>query len=169
MRTSRAVLLLLAAAGGVQLVWSYPTLPETMASHFDGTGRPDGFQSRDGFVALAASMLGIAVLIPVGLGALFRRIPPAWFNLPNRDYWLAPEQREETLDAISTQLDWFGAASLALYLIVIQMVVATNRSSAPRLDSKSMFIVLGLYLLFTGVWLARFLLRFKKPQGVGIS
>jgi hypothetical protein len=108
-------------------------------------------------------MLVMTLVFFGGLGALFRRIPSRWFNLPNRDYWLAPERREETIDVISSQMKWFGAASLALYLVVIQMVVETNRTSVPRLDSASMFVVLGIYLLFTGVWLVRFILRFRKP------
>ena len=62
-------------------------------------------------------------------------------------------------------MEWLGAASLALYLFVIQMVIETNRTLQPQLESGAMFIVLGIYLLFTGVWIARFILRFRKPQG----
>ncbi len=164
MRVSRALLFLLAAAGVVQLLHYYPRLPETMASHFDGAGQPDGFQSRSAFFAICAAMLIMTVILFGGLGALFRKIPSKWFNLPNRDYWLAPERREETIEAISTQMEWFGVASLALYLFVIQMVVETNQTSEPRLDSKSMFVVLGLYLLFSAVWTTRFILRFRKLQ-----
>lgn len=162
MRASRAILLLLAAAGVLQLLHYYPLLPERMASHFDGTGRPDGFQSKDTFFALSASMLIVTVVLFGGLGALFRRIPPKWFNLPNRDYWLAPERREETIEGISGQMEWFGAASLALYLFVIQRVFETNRTSEPKLDSGSLFVILGIYLSFTGVWIARFVRRFRK-------
>ena len=162
MRASRAILLLLAAAGVVQLVSSYLLLPEKVASHFDGMGRPNGFQSKDGFVALSASMLVTTIVLFGGLGALFRRIPSKWFNLPNRDYWLAPERRDETMESISGQMEWFGAASLALYLVVIQRVLETNLTSEPRLDSRSLFVILGIYLLFTGVWIARFLWRFRR-------
>ena len=162
MSASRAILLLLAAAGVVQLLHYYPLLPDTMASHFDGTGRPDGFQSRDAFFALSALMLMLTVVIFGGLGVLFRTIPSKWFNLPNRDYWLAPERREATIETISGQMEWFGAASLALYLFVIQMVVETNRTNEPKLDSGTMFAVLGIYLLFAGVWIARFIGRFRK-------
>jgi len=164
MRASRTVLLLLAAAGVVQILHYYPLLPERMASHFDGSGRPNGFQSREAFVALSAAMLVMTVVMFGGLGALFRRIPSKWFNLPNRDYWLAPERREETIEHMSSQLEWLGAASLSLYVFVIQMVVETNRTSEPRLDSGSMFLVLGLFFAYTTIWIVRFLLRFRKPR-----
>lgn len=134
-----------------------------MASHFDGSGRPNGFQSRDGFAAFSATMLVTTVVIFGGLGALFQRIPSKWFNLPNRDYWLSPERRGETLDFLCTQMEWFGAASLALYLVVIQMVVETNLTAEPSLESRSMFFVLGVFLLFTGVWLVRFIRHFRRP------
>ncbi len=165
MRASRAILLLLAAAGVAQILYYYSLLPERMASHFGGSGRPDGFQSKDAFFALSGLMLIMTLVIFGGLGTLLRMIPSKWFNLPNRDYWLAPERRGETLEVISVQMEWFGAASLALYLFVIQRVVETNLTPEPRLDSASMFVVLGLYLLFTGVWITRLILRFRKPRG----
>jgi uncharacterized membrane protein len=59
-------------------------------------------------------------------------------------------------------MEWFGAASLALYLFVIQRVFETNRTSEPKLDSGSLFVILGIYLSFTGVWIARFVWRFRK-------
>ncbi len=157
------ILLLLAAAGLVQLLHSYPLLPERMASHFDGSGQPNGFQSKREFAALSASILVLTVVLCGGMGALLRRIPSKWFNLPNRDYWLSPERREETIEAVSIQMEWFGAASLGLYLYIIQMVVEANRTCAPNLDSRSVFVVLGIYLLFTGIWLVRFIQRFRQP------
>ena len=165
MRASRAVLLLLAAAGVVQLLLYHPLLPENLASHFDGAGKPNGFQSRNGFVALSGSVLILTVVLFGGLGALFRTIPSSWFNLPNRDYWLAPERREETLDEILRGMEWLGAVSLGLYLFIIQMVLETNLTPEPRLEARTTWIVLGLYLAYTAVWTVRFLLRFRKPAG----
>lgn len=165
MRASRAVLLLLAAAGVVQLLLYHPLLPENLASHFDGAGKPNGFQSRNGFVALSGSVLILTVVLFGDLGALFRTIPSSWFNLPNRDYWLAPERREETLDEILRGMEWLGAVSLGLYLFIIQMVLETNLTPEPRLEARTTWIVLGLYLAYTAVWTVRFLLRFRKPAG----
>jgi serine/threonine-protein kinase len=163
MRASRTLLLLLAAAGVLQLAHYSPELPEVVASHFDGAGRPNGFQSRNGFAVFSAAMLALTLVVFGGLGPLFRKIPTRWFNLPNRDYWLSPERREETIETLSAQLEWYGAATLALYLIVIQMVIETNRMTEPSLDSRSVWIVLGVYFLFTAVWTTRFILRFRRP------
>jgi uncharacterized membrane protein len=164
MRASRAVLLVLAAAGVLQLVHYYPLLPETMASHFDGSGQANGFQSRDGFAAFTMGILAMTLFIFAGLGWLFRVLPTEWFNLPNRDYWLARERRDETLEDLSRRMEWFGAASLGLYLYVIQRVIETNLSGVPRLDAKDVLVPLGLYLGFTGVWMVGLLRRFRNPS-----
>ncbi|MGH9335094.1 MAG: DUF1648 domain-containing protein, partial [Vicinamibacteria bacterium] len=157
MRLSRVVLLLVAGAGVLQLLYYYPRVPDEVASHFDGRGNPDGYQSRDGFFGMSAAMLVLAVGLFGGLGAIFRRIPSKWFNLPHRDYWLAPERREETLDFITGQLEWYGAATLLLFLFVVQMAVEANFGPERRLDAGSIWLVLGLYLLFNGIWLTRFI------------
>jgi uncharacterized membrane protein len=162
MRVSRAVLLLLALLGVAQLVHFYPVLPETVASHFDGAGRPNGFQSRDGFVLLSASILAMTVLICGGIGLVLGRIPSKWINLPNREHWLAPERREETIASISGQLEWFGAASLGLYLFILQAVIQTNFTSKPSLDTASTFTALGMFLAYTAVWTVRFVRRFRR-------
>ncbi|HEY7820870.1 MAG TPA: DUF1648 domain-containing protein [Vicinamibacteria bacterium] len=163
MRTSRAILLVLAAAGVLQLVHYYPLLPETMASHFDGSGHANGFQSRDGFAAFTMGILALTVLIFAGMGWLFRVLPSEWLNLPNRDYWLASERRDETLEDLSRRMEWFGAASLALYLFVIQRVIETNRTGAPRLDPEDVLVPLGLYLGFSVVWMIGLFRRFRRP------
>jgi uncharacterized membrane protein len=164
MRVSRAVLLLFAVLGALQLVHYYPVLPETMASHFDGSGRPNGFQSREGFTALAMGILGMIVFLFGGLGWLFRAIPTESFNLPNRDYWLAPERRNETLQDLSGRMEWFGVASLGVYLFVIQRVIETNLSGDPRLEAKEILVPLGLYLGFTTLWMVALFRRFRKPR-----
>jgi uncharacterized membrane protein len=163
MRTSRALLFVLAAAGVLQLVHYYPLLPETMASHFDGSGRANGFQSRDGFTAFTMGILGMIVFLFGGLGWLFRRLPTGSLNLPNRDYWLAPERRDETLADLAGRMEWFGSASLVLYLYVIQRVIETNLSGAPRLEAKVVLVPVGLYLGFTCVWMVALFRRFRKP------
>jgi uncharacterized membrane protein len=53
----RAPAILLAAtlsAAVVQLAWAYPQLPELVATHFDGAGRPNGWMRRDSSVAFEA-------------------------------------------------------------------------------------------------------------------
>lgn len=163
MTKSRTALLVLAAAAVLQLLYFYPLMPDTVASHFDGAGRPNGIQSREGFFGLSAGILVLTVTMMGGLGVLLRRLPTSWFNLPNRDYWLSRERREETVGYIGSQMEWFGAASLLLMLVILQMAFEANLTPAPRLEPGPVWWVLGLYFSFTMVWVTRFMLHFRKP------
>jgi hypothetical protein len=163
MSKSRTALLLVAAAAALQLLYFYPRMPGIVASHFDGSGQPNGVQSRQGFFALSAGILLLMVTTMGGTGVLLRRIPGHWFNLPNRDYWLSRERREETIDYIGRQMEWFGAASLLLMLVILQMAFEANLTPAPRLEPGPVWGLLGIYFAFTVVWLTRFILRFRNP------
>jgi hypothetical protein len=164
MTLSKTVLLLLAVAGVLLLQHYYSLMPDTMASHFDGAGRPNGHQSKDGFFLLSGAMLVLTVVLFGGIGPLFRKIPVKWFSLPHRDYWLSPERREATLDFMVRQMEWFGAASLLLLILILREALAANLSPEPVLDSTSAWWWLGLYFLYTTIWLVRFLARFRKPD-----
>jgi uncharacterized membrane protein len=164
MRASRILLLTEVAVAVLQMAHYYPLMPETMASHFDGAGRPNGFQSRGAFFALTGVMLLVVVGVFAGLASLLRRLPASWVNLPHREFWLAPERRESTVDFIGQQMEWYGVATLLLLLLVVQAAIEANLTPEPRLDSGSMWVLLGLYFLYVAVWLVRFLRHFRVPR-----
>jgi uncharacterized membrane protein len=163
MKPSRILLLIGLALALLQIAHYYPMMPDTMASHFDGAGRPNGFQSRGAFFGLTAVMLVTVVAIFMGLASLIRLLPTSWVNLPHREYWLAPERLEGTVDFIGQQMEWFGVATLMLLLLVVQAAVEANLAPEPRIDSASMWLVLALYFLYTAVWTVRFLRHFRVP------
>ncbi len=160
--TATFVLLLVLAAG--QAAWFWPQLPETVASHFDGSDRPDAWSSRGEFFAVHGGVLVLTALVFLGLPRVIGRLPNSLINLPNKRYWLAPERRRESLDHLARQLHWFGAASTALVIYVVQIVIDTNISSEYQL-SDTMVWALVLYGLFVIVWLVKLLSRFGRvPQ-----
>jgi uncharacterized membrane protein len=166
MRISRTLLLIGVALVLLQMAHYYPLMPETMASHFDGAGRPNGFQSRTEFFGLTAVMLVLMAAVFIGLGSLIRVFPARWVNLPHRDFWLAPERRESTFDFIGRQTEWFGVATLLLTLLVVQAAIEANLTPEPRLDSGSMWITIGLYFAYVAVWLVRYLRYFRAPRSI---
>ena len=51
-------------------------------------------------------------------GVLLRRLPDRYFKvLPNRDHWLAPQHRAETVSSLCSHLLWLGVVTLALFLL----------------------------------------------------
>lgn len=145
----------------VQAARAYPTLPATVASHFNAAGVPDGFAPKGGFLGLYA---GLVLFMGISLSAVARRIkstPNEDLRLPRKDYWLAPERRERTLEKVGAYLFVFGAATNALLLDVFAQVIAVNRGFVSRLPHP--LVSLAAYLLFTAAWIAAFIRGFRSP------
>ena len=89
------IILLLLCIG--HAAYYYPLLPDRVASHFGASGQPDAWSSKESFVKIYFFVIAfIAVLFP-GIGLILGKIPASLINLPNKDHWLSPERREETI------------------------------------------------------------------------
>src|SRR5664280_3627514 len=97
----RVLLLVLVVAGG--FVWlTSGDLPPVVASHFGPGGNANGLMGRGTYTAF---MLAVVVAAPalVGFsGQLVRVLPLQLVNLPNKQYWLAPQRRAATLESLSS-------------------------------------------------------------------
>ena len=164
MSVSRALILLLAGAGIVLAYHYYPQLPDVVASHFDGQGTPNDYTSRDGVFVVFGVLYAGTLLVFLGLGPLFGHLPTRWFNMPHREYYLAAERREDTLRFMTTRLEWFGVATMLLLLVTFKLAFEANLEKDAHLDNASMLWALGAYFLYTTIWLARFLMKFRKPK-----
>ncbi|MBX3417048.1 MAG: DUF1648 domain-containing protein [Pirellulaceae bacterium] len=80
------------------LVWYWPQLPENIATHFDEHGLPNGLLSKPTAVMLSAGLVTLLPLFFVGISVVIRWMPTSTINLPNREYWLAPERRDAAMD-----------------------------------------------------------------------
>ena len=84
--------------------------------------------------------------------------------MPHREYYLAAECREDTLRFMTTRLEWFGVATMLLLLVTFKLAFEANLEKDAHLDNASMLWALGAYFLYTTIWLARFLMKFRKPK-----
>jgi uncharacterized membrane protein len=162
MQRALIVVAVLVLATVVQWAVYYPALPETVASHFNGAGTPNGWSTKDTFFMVIGAVLGTELVFLVGLPLILGRLPVAIINLPHRDYWLAPKRRAQSLAAIGARLVWFAAASLMLALVVVQDVVLANLDASVRLSSVTP-VALVAYLAFAVLWLIALFRRFKLP------
>ncbi len=156
------VVLLVLAVG--QTVFYYGQLPPTIASHFDGAGRVNGWQSKAAFFGICWFIVALNIGIFAPLGIMLRRLPVQMINLPHRDYWLAPERRDESLTDLMQHMEWFAVATLVLLLVVIQMVIVTNLNGSSVLPPTPSWLALGGYFVFVFVWMTNLLRRFGKPS-----
>lgn len=160
MRLSRIILLFLIGIFVGQIVYYYPNLPEMTASHFNGFGEPDGFVSRQSFVLLESLILTLIVFEFALLPVLIEKMPDSLLNLPNKDFWLAPERRAETFLTIRRSFEWFSIMLLSLFIAVNQLVFRAN-INRENLPPVKMWLIVGAFLFFVALWLINFMRRFR--------
>lgn len=152
-----------------QGLYYYPQLPERVASHFGASGAADGWSSKTSFFLVEALVVALMVVLFWGLPLAMARIPDGLINLPNKAYWLAPERREATFEAIRDGLLWCGVATLALIFVIFHWAIQANLEPPPRLPGSGMWLLLAGYLGFMTVWAVRFHRSFELPPDVSAS
>lgn len=142
----------------------HPHLPARVATHFDMEGRPNGWSSAGSLWVPGGVMFGFAILIGIGVPALARRLPPSMVNVPHRDYWLAPERREASLDRLDVFMGVFGCGLAVFFLGVLALVAHANIAGQGRMEAWGMWGLLGGVFVFTGGWLWKLYSSFPKPH-----
>ena len=100
-RLPRVLFLLTAVCTSIYFSYYYPLLPKVVASHFDVHGIANGWQTKQGFFEVLAGTTALSAFLIFGIPTMIGIIPDQFINLPNKDYWLAPEQRAASLEFLS--------------------------------------------------------------------
>jgi serine/threonine-protein kinase len=164
MDTFRNIFIGLLVVSIIQTILYFPQLPDVMASHFDGAGRPNGWMSKTAFFAIHLGMMALMALSFLYLPGGLSRFSFRMWSLPNREYWLSPERRHETFGIVRGEMLLMGIATVVFLIVVIQLAIEANLNPPPILSS-TVGGLLFLYFAFTAVWLIRFFKRFGRvPQ-----
>jgi len=106
----------------------------------------------------------LAAAVGFGIPRIIGAMPVSLINLPNKEFWLSPERRAETLSYLQMHMAWFGCALLAFLLFVMELVYRANLQSPPRLNSAAFVPGLVVFLLFVGVSTLRLVARFARKS-----
>jgi hypothetical protein len=137
-------------------------LPDTVATHFNGAGEPDGWMGLRTHL-IWSSIFGLLFpLFPLGFSALCLRLPRQWINLPHRDYWLAPERQGETSRWMVRHMLWLGCVLASLHLGIQGMLLAANLHAPPRLEGSMVLGMTGGMLAALATWLMVLWRRFGR-------
>ena len=130
------VLLLILVVCAAFFIWATSlSLPEVVASHFGASGFANGYMPRALYVCLT---IAFALLLPLAMAvvpSLALRNPHARINLPNREYWLSPSQRPETIEFLRQHFVRFGAMLVIFFCYVHWLIVRANTVTPPTLSS----------------------------------
>ena len=155
---------LLLIGGVIGAAHYYPLLPERVASHFASDGTPNGWQPKEVFLLLMGMVAGVTAIIGFMAPELVAKRPASQINLPNKEYWLAPERRATTMDFVAAQMRWFACAVLFVILFGGYEAIQANLREAVRFDSQAMLVVLLGFLAFVLVWVFRFVRHFSSVR-----
>ncbi len=160
---ARLVFTILLVLTAMSIFATSDALPQTVASHFGRSNLANGWMSRDGYVVfMLCFSLGVPLFVVVAIGWL-PRVMPRLVNLPNREYWLSGERREEALDYLLEHAYRLGSVTLLFMLGVQLLVLDANKAQPPRLASGLLVLLMVLLFAALGLWTLALLRRFRKP------
>lgn len=161
MRKNEILFWIVVVIGVIQHMWQIQYLPEKMATHFNWEGYADGYAPRDVHMWMMLVVYGIMAFSFGVLPHLIARVPPAFINLPRKDYWLAPERVATTLGDIRDRMAVFGIMIFLFFMVVGLLVAEANKQIPPRLPDAFMWSLAG-FLIITAVWTIRFIRDYYK-------
>jgi len=162
-RLPKLVFVLLVLFAVVHFSYYYPQLPPVVASHFGMHGEANGWQPKSAFFAVFVSMSVLVTVIAFVIPRILTVLPPQLINLPNKQYWLAPERIAETQEFFSGYFGWLGCALYLVMIFAFEFAVRTNLHPENPPNPIAFWYVLGGLLVFSLVWSGLMMAKFLRP------
>jgi uncharacterized membrane protein len=148
----------------VEVLYFYPLMPERMAVHFNAAGVADGWGSRQNFFMTFGIVFGLLTVLFAGISLIIRLLPDAWINLPNKNYWLAPERKKQTHDVITNQMLFVGAMTMLLMDGLMFLSFSANLSPNPAMPAEILWFMLTVFFAIS-IFSIIFIIRsFRLPR-----
>ena len=139
------------------------SLPDRVTSHFGAEGHANGYMTREGYRwFMLFFTVGFPLLIVLAIVGL-PRLMPQYTNIPNREYWLAPERRAQAFDFLTTHALWFGCLIEIFICSIHWHVIQANMQHPPQLANGPFFLALGAFLLAITGWTLILMRQFRLP------
>jgi hypothetical protein len=136
-------------------------LPEVVASHFIASGVANGFMPRTSYIWF---ILGFVIILPsimVFSSSIILNSSQARINLPNKEYWLAPIRRDQTIKTLQKYMVHIGSILVIFLAYVHWLVVCANALNPPKLPALWIIGGLSVFILLIMAWAVALIRRFR--------
>jgi uncharacterized membrane protein len=147
-----------------QCVHDFPLLPDRLASHFAASGIPNGWMMKTQFMVMYSVVLLPALAIEFWVSHHIATKPDAKLNLPNKEYWLAPERRAETFAYFGSFFAWYGCVFLFVVAFAMGLAMRANFDTPPRLPTGPIVSDIAGFVLFNVVAVLSMYRRFSVSR-----
>jgi hypothetical protein len=150
--------------GSANIYATSAQLPARVASHFNAAGLANGFMPRGDYLLFMLFLtLGVPLLVVLAT-VVVPRVAPSMLKVPARDYWLAPERREETFATLAAS-GFVTASIIAAFLIAVHaLVVSANRRTPQQLDNGLLWALVAVLIVSLLTWQWFSWRRFHRPR-----
>ena len=163
-RMGEKFFLLLVVAAVLHMLYYYPLLPHRMASHFDACGRPNVWSGKIAFFSIYAGVVLLMAVIQIMTRHSLAKTPISLISLPNKNYWLSPERRAQSIAILEKYLSGFWSATLMFLICTMDLAFGVNLGRNQALG-EWFFLLLAAFILFTLVWTVSLIRRFaRRPE-----
>jgi serine/threonine-protein kinase len=139
-------------------------LPPRVGITFGGSGLAHNFMnSNDYRIYLLVYTIGLPSFIVAMIGWLPKQFPDK-INIPDRDYWLAPQNREDTLLFLSEHAYRLGCLMIFFMLGIQWLVIKANQQDPPKLDNVTFIGFLIGFFISMVLWIISLFFRFRRNE-----
>jgi serine/threonine-protein kinase len=137
-------------------------LPERVATHFDAAGTPNGWMTRIEHMRFTLIFGTLAQAFIVGVFTLIRALGGRGMNIPNRDYWLAPERQQATVDFVQRHGLWLASLMVAFIAGIHGSILRANAHAPATLPLADVGWIAGGFGAAVLVWAVLLVVRFAR-------
>ncbi len=163
-RVPRSVFGAIALCALAQAILAFPQLPDRLASHFGAAGAANGWMPKPTFFVVYAAMIALAAVVGFYAPRSIAKKPALSIRLPNKEYWLAPERREETFAFFSRYFAWYGCILLLILVMAMGLAIQANFSSPPRMATGPILAIIAGFVVFNVAWVIQIMRHFSNPR-----
>jgi uncharacterized membrane protein len=163
-RLPNSIFFMLVVLGTVQSIYYAPRIPAILGSHFARGGFINGWQTKTALFSTELAIIVLATVVSFGIPRVIAAMPVSVINLPNKDFWLSPERRNDTMSYIRVWSAWIGCALLAFWLFVMELVFRANLHTPSQLNTAAFVPAILSFLAFVAISILRLILHFSRAQ-----